>query len=644
MLKISLHKLNRIARLLPTAVLASFFPYLGMILSIETFAQTSAPNLSIDYIREETPDSFIVCKRPKYRDPQCTDDFEICNQFKSTYFLYQTYYSLEGLSKAISGDSYEKRTQELNQKTQELIQQARQGGVDINIGAFDALDDHAKGELPWLIGKQSMHLALEKYIQFYLMIKWHDPQKSYDSNSCKMETSNALKETSQCISNPNDFSKNDGCQKASVELDDYDFFKDPSSREVKVHLGEYLKTKNQQSLNFLMNNQEEFGFYINNNYINNLILFPKNKDISTYEIPQHNCGEDDLNLMSFVEKHLKEEIYPFMKTQIARMKCQISMKKINEDRNIITEFPQGQRPEYVLVRPAKYKINITACKHLCDTNYNFYSFVIPNYEQKNKLQQFFQIVVRNRQELDKKIAEMEAARNLISKERQAYLDSLKGQTTGADDGGNKEQIVMDCAKNPYLSGCVGRYTNDPRFSRNFTKKPHVIPTAESDDDGTGMVDADKGGGGIQPGSASGGSGGGSSPGGGGDSGGGGAPSVAGTGNLDDDKKKGDEEAPPLDLQGVSDYGGKKKKSSSGGGSGNYASGGNNKKSKNPFEDLFGDKKKGKDDRSGIHLRDIASSNAAEDEENGFSNLFSRITKTYQKKYHQGEVGDKKSSN
>ncbi len=634
MLKISCIKVDQLRCPLIVALFCIVLLY-TLPLSAQT-TQSTNPSLLIDYIQNESLDTNVVCKRPKLRDPICTNDFDICNQFKTVYDYYSLSYGLGGLAQALANTSDAKRAQELQQKTQELVQQARQGGQDINVAAFDTIDGNAKGELVWLRSKQAMHMSLGGYLAF-LIIKWPDPNKSYQSKSCDMATSGM-----QCISSPDDKSGMEGClEDAEVSLSDYQFMNISEERAKKILAQYYIDSRagTSEFLSDIKPQLIDFGVFINQSF--EILINGKLHDLqTTKDIPLEDCKSTDI--IKFAKIHFTKKLYPFLQASEERMKCSINMKKIVKEIPLQQVNESSGPPIFSLREPALFKISITACQHLCNTNFNFYSFVIPNYEQRNKLQQFAMVVKRNLDELNAKIAQIQGLRAEIDKERQAYLDSLKDQSTGTTDGGTTETEKVDCAKNPYLAGCVGRYGNNSNQRRVFERKQLPVPTASTDDNGGGIVEADKGSGGIKPNTTGSGGGGGAPSAGGDGGGGGGAPSAASTGNIDEDKKKNDQEQPPLDLQGVSDYGGKKKKFPGSGGASSYSVG-KTSKTKNPFADLFDAKKNGKDERGGIHLRDIASDNAAVDEENGFSNLFTRITKTYIKKYHQGVVGDKKSS-
>lgn len=264
---------------------------------------------------------------------------------------------------------------------------------------------------------------------------------------------------------------------------------------------------------------------------------------------------------------------------------------------------------------------------------------VPNSLMKKELEKFAGLVTANLKKIMDKIADLEKLQSNISKARQEYLDALSGNTTNQPTPASTP-APFECANNPYLSGCYNRVTggasggnSDPSWG---AKKDNV-PNPESTSDP--LVDTKKSDAGIKdmPATAASGSAGAADSSAGVESGGGGGGSGGVAGAQDDDKKV-DKEKANIDLAGVSDYGSKKKKSGGSANSSGSTSVTNNKKIKNPFEDLFGNKKDAKDDRSGIHLRDIASANEGEDEELGFSNLFSRITKTYIKKYYGGEVG------
>lgn len=581
----------------------------------------------IGYELKNTQDGNILCKRPQGRNPKCNDDFDNCTSVVTVYDYYIISYGLGGLAANLAGVNDAQRHQKLQQKAAELAQQARQNGQDLNVTAFDNIDDHAKGELVWLRSKQILHFKVIAYVN-YLLWTWPNQDKSYLSESCQMDISNEISKLDAggqgtippngndlaCISSPkqNDISGSEGCRRATVELTDYDFYEDSSEATVPKNYGASL-----QDIHSIM-------FKAKNNFT-----------WSSENIPFIGCGEGGLNIEKFVEDHFTDDLLPFMKGNFPRMKCFFEMKKTSEAR-----LSSGTAIKIKMTKPNEYKVTITACKHLCDTNFNFFSYVIPNLEEKNKVKIFLGTVQKNLEEINAKIAQMEGLRSEVDKEKQAYLDSLKNQTGGTEET-DPEQEKLDCTKNPYLAGCAGRVTGGyGSGGNNYQRKTLPVPTAGASNL-PGTVTGDIAGGDFEKkptgasrnaGDSTGGAGG----------GGGGAPSASGTGDGGEETKKNEEQdKASVDVQGVEDYGGKRK-ASSGGVANTFTTGGSNtKKVKNPFEDLFGDKK-GKTDNSGIHLRDIASSNEAEDEANGYSNLFSRISKTYFKKYHQGQIGDKNS--
>ncbi len=589
----------------------------------------SAPSTDrVDYITEETFDQMIQCKYPRFRDPVCNHDFNHCTKVLPIYNYYQISYGIGGLAGNLTGLSDAERQQKLQSQAAALMQQANQDGQDINVASFDIIDGKAKNDLVWLNAKKLLHISTITRLAF-LLNNWPTGETALKSPSCNNDTSNEIKGTysdTQCISNVNDYSGNDGCRTADTDMYDFDFF-EGKEEDILNYIPEfgdsYAIDQNKHNIS-----KKEYGS-LTNKY-RDLIKQQRGKvEESEEDIPQSNCNETGFK--KFVEEQLNSKLWSFLKPYIAHTKCEYKIKKTVSGNYTTTPKTSGQ-----------YEVTVTACRHLCYTTFNFNNYVIPNLDQKNKVQAFLNQVQINLKDLNEKIAGMKGLRDELDRGKQAYLDALNNPDDDVADAGPTPSPI-DCSKNPFLSGCYQRVDGGNYGAgggQKWNGKKDVPGPDDISKGGTATGTTEAGGDlGDKAASAAGHGGapaadGGAAGGGGGDMGGG-----SGGGAVAEEKKKEDEKT-SVDLTGVSEYGNKKKKSSGASGYSNFDSGSKSKKSKNPFEDLFGDKNANKDGRSGIHLRDIASANEAEDEELGFSNVFSRISKTYIKKYYDGQVGNK----
>jgi len=255
-------------------------------------------------------------------------------------------------------------------------------------------------------------------------------------------------------------------------------------------------------------------------------------------------------------------------------------------------------------------------------------------------------------DVDKELARLQDQINMHKnsiaaneKSRQQYLDSLNKDK---DDEPVVDNKPLDCKENPFLVSCLGKekstekeYAGGGKQSPIPDGREGVIPSKGEVDGATPGTSGDGKNGFIDTPSAAslggGGGDGGSPAGSGGGGGGGGGGAGGGTGGAQPEKKKKNSAQPEvLKIGNVGDYGGK------GGGKGGYSAGGNKSGSgsgstDNPFDDLFGGKKKDGNE-GGIHMRDIAASNEEMDEKNGVSNIFERISKIYQRSYDKKRIG------
>lgn len=615
---------------------------------------------SLDQSHYDTYSSFdkkIVCRINNNRNEECNLDFDVCKEFTYSYDYYMIVYGLTGLSGVITGDTDAKRQQEIQKKSQELIRLAQQNGVkDINMIAYSAIDQSAQDELSTYKAKQAFHISFLAYLQ-QMTMRWKDEKSGYQSSTCSIQTSDYVRglavnptdirsknNSMGCFASPADFSSGVGCvEEELLGIKDVNFFSD------KNYAGNYLKCQLKPEL---MKPPFDCAAIINSsplvdekvrNFYNNIVTSPLKSSFSNEEIPTDSCENyhKTINLL-----FNKSKLFQFVQaTDITRQRCEF---KITKNEHPFINIPGEESVPYgvnndLKVNYGSYDISIKACKHLCDTDVNFFAYVAPNIENKQHLLSLINQVTGNLNELNAKIKSMEALRSKLASDKKEYEDYMKNQGGGTADGGGP--TAQDCANNPLLAGCVN-YNNfqGNRNQSNGNRNNRAVPTAKTPDQGSGYDKTsalkedkkDKG-----PSPATGG-GGGASEGGGRPGSDLGASSVQPGSDEEKDKDLA-EESSQIDMQGVQEYGAKGKKGISTGGvggSGNGASG-KSKKVQNPFEELFGKKQK-KSDELEKTPRDIASANEEEDSENGFSNLFTRITKTYQKKFSEGIIGDKNS--